>query len=741
MKKTIELLAPGGDIQSIKAAILAGANAIFCGLDRFNARNRAQNLTLDDLHGILRLAHEYHCKIFLTINIVIVESEIPALVALLNKLAITTLDGIIVQDLGLAYILQQYFPSIEVHGSTQLTTHNAGQIDFLNKLGVGRVNLCRELNLDEIRSLTEKAHANNMEVEVFVHGSNCISFSGICYISSVQSGNSGNRGRCSQTCRNEFIKTPAGNEFPLNMKDNSAFNNLDTLREAGVDSLKIEGRIKSFDYVYSAVNTYRRQLDSADANQDTLYSIFNRDLNNGYLSNNIGSQMFTDNPRDNSSRNLAKARGEDSKEAIDKARDDINTLRAKTAHELESKIAVMNIDKPAIKMSVSGEVGNPLTISITAPNEQFTVSSKVSLVVDPKKANITTDVLQRRFKALSELGYHIETIELSDVFKDLFLPSKELTELKKKIHTVLAGPNSSITPVELPKLQRVTQTPKQPGLSILISSYDDLNICSQADCDIYFQLPSEIDKTKEELIELFTANTNIIPWFPAVLIGREFENAIELLTAIKPNTIVTDNTGVAFEASKLGIPWLAGPQLNTTNSYSLLCLKNTFGCAGAFISNELNRNQIGAIKKPDNFTLHYSIYHPITLMTSRQCLFHQVTGCEKTTVDVSCISDCSRTTSIQDKKSTLIIEKSRGNYSHIYNSENFLNTAIVKDIPNRFDSFMIDLRNIQTQTETTLSKTQMIELIKQLLSGDSTAADKLHEQIHNTTCRQYKKGI
>jgi len=150
MNTDIELLAPGGDVDAIKAAIIAGADAVYCGLDTFNARNRASNVSFDELVGVIRLAHQYQCKIFLTLNIVILEREFKSLAKLLSKLANTTLDGVIVQDIGLFNLIQKHFPSLELHASTQMTTHNVGQIPFLKKLGASRVNLSRELNLKEI---------------------------------------------------------------------------------------------------------------------------------------------------------------------------------------------------------------------------------------------------------------------------------------------------------------------------------------------------------------------------------------------------------------------------------------------------------------------------------------------------------------------------------------------------------------------------------------------------------------
>ncbi|MBW2655981.1 MAG: U32 family peptidase, partial [Deltaproteobacteria bacterium] len=260
--KRIELLAPGGDIDSIKAAIAAGTDAIYCGLNQFNARNRATNINIEDLNGVIHLAHKNNCKIFLTLNIIMVGSEIPYLIQLLNKLANTGIDAVIVQDMGLFYILSKYYKGIEIHASTQLNTHNKGQIKFISELTGSRVNLSRELSIHEINELTLVGQKKNILTEVFVHGSYCISFSGLCYLSSVQSGNSGNRGRCSQPCRDRYLQTPEGKDFPLNLKDNSSYLDLKLLSDAGVASIKIEGRIKKYEYVYTVVNAWKKQLDS-----------------------------------------------------------------------------------------------------------------------------------------------------------------------------------------------------------------------------------------------------------------------------------------------------------------------------------------------------------------------------------------------------------------------------------------------------------------------------------------------
>ena len=306
MSPKIELLAPGGDIDAIKAAIIAGADAVYCGLDTFNARNRAANISFDELVRIIRLAHQYDCQIFLTLNIIILEREFKTLAKLLSKLANTTLDGVIVQDLGMLYILKKHFPTLDIHASTQLTTHNIGQIPFLKKLGASRVNLSRELNLKEITAITKVSQKENVLTEVFVHGSLCVAFSGLCYSTSASVGNSGNRGRCSQACREEYKPTESGNKFPLNIKDNSAFFDLPALIEAGVHSFKVEGRIKGASYVHTVIDSFRKQIDGFVAtgelleDGERLYKVFNRDFSNAFLRGDLKQSMFIDNPRDNS---------------------------------------------------------------------------------------------------------------------------------------------------------------------------------------------------------------------------------------------------------------------------------------------------------------------------------------------------------------------------------------------------------------------------------------------------------
>jgi len=747
MKRKIELLAPSGDIDSIKAAILAGADAVYCGLDKFNARNRAANIGFEDLQGIIRLAHKRGCKVFLTLNIIIVDSEIPAFIVILNKLMNTSIDGVIVQDLGMFYLLSHYFKGLQIHSSTQLTTHNEGQIHFLSKLSATRVNLSRELNIQEIKALTLVAHKNNILIEVFVHGSYCLSFSGICYMSSVHGGNSGNRGRCSQPCRDRYTTTAAGKDYPLNLKDNSAWFDLAELSDAGVDSLKIEGRIKKYDYVYTVVNSWKQHLlgfynqNELSSDNSELYKVFNRDFSNSFLKGDVHKDMFIDNPRDHSIQHLSEVNDYATNDAKEAGQIELYDEKDAIKTTVENKIRQLSIAKAPLIINISGECGSPLKVAVKTPDSSFVVLSEITLVNTGTEA-LTSAMVLKRLKAINDSEYYIEQLTLENIQGEVFLPFKELTSIKKRLLFILNGSKKTVDPISIPKLKKHISVCIKPALLVLIASPNDLYLCNETTADIYFQLPDGLKNECAGLIDLFLKNKTIIPWFQSVLLGEDYTAAVEFLQQVQPNRIVTNNTGIAYEAWKKGIPWIAGPSLNIVNSYSLICLKETFNCAGSFISNEISKGQLRQINKPDDFELFYSIYHPIVLMTSRQCLFHQVTGCPKSRIDGSCISQCEQSASITNlKKETFFIEKTKGNYHRLINRTNYLNTDIIADAPDLFSGFFIDLTDTNTSTKLATDKSNIIMCFENLLKGNPDSANELKQIINPSTNSQYTKGI
>ncbi|MFA0507151.1 peptidase U32 family protein [Vibrio sp. 10N.222.54.B12] len=751
MSRKIELLAPGGDVEAIKAAIVAGANAVYCGLDTFNARNRASNLSLDELNGVIRLAHEYGCEVFLTLNVVLLEHETKSITKLLNQLVNTKVDGIIVQDLGLFNLVKKHFPSLDVHASTQLTTHNEGQIKFLSKIGATRVNLSRELNLPEIKMLTEVAHDHDVLTEVFVHGALCIAFSGQCYSSSVSVGNSGNRGRCSQACRDEYEITNAGNKFPLNLKDNSAYYDLPELVDAKVDSLKVEGRIKGAHYVYTVVDTWRKQIDSfvesglLIEDDSNLHKVFNRDFTNSFLKGNLTKDMFIDNPRDNSMNYAVEKATEQNNEIsvvqIQEVTNELHQAKDVLGNEMRDKIEFLDIRKTPVALSFSVKVGQPFTVTVNTPKENFTLQSKSLLKAVEEKA-ITQELLEKRFKNVKSAVHTLESHDFSEVDAGLLIPLKEVSDLKDEIDFILNGSVEVIKHVEVPALPQHPKVNEKPTMSMLIADVEDLHLCDVTDADVYFKLPESFKKRCNKYIDILAANPRLIPWFPAVLIGKDYDEAVRILEEIKPVRIVTNNTGIAYKAYEMGIEWVAGPFMNTTNSHALVTLKEELNCAGAFISNEINKGQIRHIRRPENFKLFYSIYHPILMMTSRQCFFQRTVGCNKPSIEAGCMLKCEKATTITNVKGiSFAVDKQKGGYPSIYNHEQFLNHDAVTDFSGLFDEFFIDLTNIGAGSKEVKDKVELIKHFEALLNGVEGSQQNLEQMVEVRTNAQYVQGL
>jgi putative protease len=758
MKKQVELLAPGGNVEAIKAAIVAGANAVYCGLDMFNARNRATNLSFEDLCGVIRLAHQHNCEVFLTLNVVILEHEMPSLIKLLNKLVNTGLDGIIVQDLGVFNLVKKHFPSLDIHASTQLTTHNEAQIQFLGSIGATRVNLSRELNLDEVKTLTRFAHDHDVLTEVFVHGALCIAFSGQCYSSSVSVGNSGNRGRCSQACRDEYETTATGNNFPLNLKDNSAYFDLPDLLDAGVDSLKIEGRIKGAHYVYTVVDSWRKQMDKFDqtgqllADDSNLHKVFNRDFTNSFLRGNLTKDMFIDNPRDHSVEHAVTKSQAVSVPQIHKAKQSLYDERNALGDELAKKIKRLSIEKQGLKLYFSGKVDEPLvlTLHVTGSNllEATHVLESSTVLKAATQSTLDPATIKKRFKGFNNVQYAMESVNFDGLENNLSLPFKELADLKNKAAFLLNNSKQVVLNVDVPTLVNYPKTSTEgaannpPTMSLLIADEKDLHLCDVTDTDIYFKLPESFKKGCNKYIDLLLKNPRLIPWFPAVLIGKDYIEAVRVLEHVKPKRIVSNNTGIAYKAVEKSIEWIAGPFLNTTNSYALLTLQEELNCAGAFISNEINRMQIKNIARPKNFKLLYSIYHPILMMTSRQCFFQQTVGCKKPSIEDGCMLKCQKATTVTNVKGvSFAIDKQKGGYPSIYNNEQFLNLDVVNDLSEKFDEFFIDLTNIGAGSKEEQNKAQLIEHFEQIISGKSSVIEPLNKLVPLSTMAQYRQGL
>lgn len=293
--KDFELLAPAGNLEILKGVIESGADAVYVGGSIFGARAYANNFTEEELLEAIDFAHLRGVKVYLTVNTLIKNSEFSKLYDYLLPYYKRGLDAVIVQDLGVVKAIHEYFPSMEIHTSTQMTVTGADGVRFLSQFGVTRVVMAREVSLAEMKRIHEET---GMELEAFVHGALCYSYSGQCLFSSILGGRSGNRGRCAQPCRLPYTVEGKKDEYILSLKDMCGIKALDKLHDAGVYSLKIEGRMKQLEYACGVVKYYRSYIDSkkpvSDADYDRIKALGNRcGFTDRYYFDHNGSDMVT----------------------------------------------------------------------------------------------------------------------------------------------------------------------------------------------------------------------------------------------------------------------------------------------------------------------------------------------------------------------------------------------------------------------------------------------------------------
>jgi len=393
-----ELLAPAGSLESFFAAIEKGADAVYAGLQEFSARARAKNFTLAQMERMMAYAHGQNRRIYITLNTLVKEKELPQLVDTLAALAAMRVDGVILQDLAVARLIRNHFPSIPLHASTQMTIHNTPGVKMLQELGFQRAVLARELAIDEIAAIVA---STPVEIECFVHGALCFSISGQCFFSSLLGGHSGNRGRCAQPCRRLYNHRGKEGHY-FSTSDLSAIDLLPDLIKAGVKSLKIEGRMKSAEYVASVVEAYRTVLDAPEkAHKEALsaakgilkYS-FGRTPTKGFLASQQPDDIANPWQKGGTGRFIGQIKNTKGKSLIFETRDALyvgDRLRAQPKSDMAGQawtVREMVLNRKKIMEAPAGslvEVETPFSFSVgdsiykVSSREAYTLSDSACL--------------------------------------------------------------------------------------------------------------------------------------------------------------------------------------------------------------------------------------------------------------------------------------------------------------------------------------------------------------------------
>lgn len=665
MKKDIELLAPAGSYDSFIAAVENGANAVYLGGKLFNARANASNFELDELKKIIEYAHLRNVKVHITMNTLLDDSELSEALEFAYNIYSIGVDAVIVQDLGLAKILHENIPNLTLHASTQLSAHNLECVEELAKLGFSRVVLARELTFDEIKYICDNT---STEIEIFTHGALCVCYSGQCLMSSMIGDRSGNRGKCAQPCRLPYSLIKNNNEiakgYLLSPKDLCSIELLKDL--PNVVSLKIEGRMKSPEYVAAVVSTYKKYINKIICgessvptleDQNNLAQIFNRGgFSKGYLLGKTGKDMMCYEKPKNWGIYVGKVTNYDGKRYV--------TLDNVSSLHIGDGIEIWNNSNNSPSTIISELIGNKVgrihgeinigdrvykTLDKVLNQKMretfsrgFVVHSKVDVKAYIKKDNpikldindfkytsnvipdvaenqpITKEKIAIQLKKTGNTPFEIDnlSIELDD---NLFVPVSSLNDVRRCAFGeyedyFLNNDKKSITKNYLNKNKKyVARTIKEVSVffNVLRKEYTALKNVD----NYYFTFKDALKNI--EIINKFSGKKYILlPSITKSNYAKIIKKNIEELSKYV-NGFVLSNIGQLIYLKNVKTEIFANYTLNTFNTYSLATLKS-LGFDKVILSQELTQNQINLLGDT-NIKREAIVYGNTCVMTSEYC--------------------------------------------------------------------------------------------------------------------------
>lgn len=652
-----ELLSPVGNMNTLYQAIHNGADAVYLGGKNFGARKYSDNFTNEELKEAIRYAHLFNVKVYITVNTIVYENEIKDFLEYIFYLHKINVDALIMQDIGMIKIVKEKFPNIEVHASTQCHNHNDEGIKLLKSLGVTRVVLDREMTLNEINNLKV-----DIEKEVFIHGALCVSYSGCCLFSSLNGGRSGNRGECTQCCRLPYDlyendnKVDTMGNYLLSTRELNTLDNLKDILDSNITSLKIEGRMKSPEYVGYITRIYRRLIDNYYDNKEMIVTdeeltnlklLFNREFTSGYLFNSdnimniktpnhigieIGKVIRVDKDKvyiklDNTLNQEDGIRFKNANlgmivnmlynekglltNSISKGNIAVvdNKLNIKendiVLKTIDKKLieSIKNIEERKIYIDINVMVSdNNLVISITDIDNN--IVETITTVEDAKNMPTSPENIEKSLSKLGDTIYKINTFNIT-YNQDIFIPISKLNEIRRSMLLELDEKriNKNNRKIMLnPNVEKI-KLPKQDNkynLSILIRNEKQLVTCIEHDVDTIYTTDKELYNKYKELTNIFYKTPRVINKF------IDFKNVNILASELgsinkysKNNTVNTDYT------------------LNVVNSKSIELLSK-LKVNKICLSPELDYEKISDIMKKD-YNVELLVYGKVELMIMKYC--------------------------------------------------------------------------------------------------------------------------
>lgn len=601
MNKKIEILSPAGDFESVIAAVQNGANAIYLGQKEFSARQNAKNFDEDELKQAVSYCHARDVLVYLAINTLINDSQIDNASKSIINACKSGVDALIVQDLGLLYLIKEIAPTMPIHASTQMSVHTVKGAEFLKSQGVTRVVLARELTLKEIQEISSKV---DIETEVFVHGALCMSVSGQCYISSMIGTRSGNRGNCAGTCRLPFTTRKNSNDYDLSLKDMCLANHVKELQNIGVTSLKIEGRMKRPEYVAITAKAYNDAVNNIEPDLETVKAVFSRNgFTDGYLTNNVNADMFGY-----------------------RQKDDVVAATSKILKNIANSYKKEN-RKINIDMDIEVILNNPIKLTVTDNNEnKVTVYGPIPEIAI--NSPLTNESLLRSLSKLGSTPFCLNEFK-TKLDDGLITSASALNELRRNACEELLKKRSLINPrpfnAFIPKEEKSFVNANDLKLRVRFAKYEQIPFEKLDKIEFVILPVDEILKHKEELI--FIKEKIIIePYRIMFLTEKKQIEKINSLKKLGFNKLLAENLAHIEIAKELELNFYAGNFLNCFNSLSSKSLVN-FGAKDITLSFELELNKATKIKT--QVPLGIIGYGYLPLMIMKNCPIKAKKSCNE----------------------------------------------------------------------------------------------------------------
>ncbi len=674
--KRVELLAPAGNYEAFLGAIHAGADAVYLGGEKYGARAYADNFSDEEIISAIRYAHILGKKVYLTINTLMKQEEYEALCEYVLPFYENGLDGAIIQDMGAFFALQKAFPGLELHASTQMTLTSELGVKYLKEIGASRVVPARELSLDEIKTIKEQI---DIELECFVHGAMCYCYSGQCFFSSILGGRSGNRGRCAQPCRLPYKLSEKGQEnYPFSLKDMCTVEFIPKLIEAGIDSFKIEGRMKKPEYAAGVTAIYRKYIDlyyekgGADfkvssEDMDNLKKLYIRsEIQDGYYFRHNGKEMITP--------------GKPSYLGSDEI----------YLSKIRQKYIEQNMKLP---MEIYGSFLVGEKAVLTATYQDITVTVEGNIVDKAQNRPMSKEDVEKQLQKLGNTCFMCESLYV-EVGEDIFIPNKILNELRrtllKRLEDAIIERNGfdawrkdmSIHTEDATKEGRMINS---AGFAVSISTKEQLYILENSDYSferlyLDYELLLEIDKEKlKELSKRWILGVV----YPRIVRKNALKTMEEIYQKSKDITIsVIKNleTLQFLKDKQFAGEIISDYTVYIYNSGSAQWAQKEVN--GMCYPIELNKGELAQIDMPQNIRKEQIVYAYLPLMVSVNCLKKTTDQCgQKNALKV-----------VYDRYKKAFYSKSRCRlcYSELYNCVPLSLHKYLKDIRYAVDAYRID---------------------------------------------------